>query len=349
LKKRLFINKVIFFLSLLCYLSVFIPPDAFWIAGFSALIIPVLLLTHLLFIVHWVLLKKYNYAMYSFLALLIGYSFIFKTFTWNENKDVKPNFSVLSYNAKIFKAYDKDAEGQGTQNIIRWLIQDDAEIKCFQEFYHWQDSKVLNTLEQLSQKDKYHTHFQRTYTNDVGGLVGMATFSKFPIANKGYLHLGGKYKYGVIFTDIVIQQDTIRIYNAHLKSMSIDTKSLTTTENWRENYLNLLRRLKNGFIERAKQVRKINEHIASCPYPVIFCGDLNDIPYSYTYTQLKTRLFNAFEEGGKGFGFTFNNWLFFLRIDNQFFSNRFKIKDFHTFREITYSDHFPIKASYCIE
>lgn len=349
MKKRFFINKVILFISLFCYLSVLIPPDTFWLAGFFSLAIPILLVAHLVFIFYWLLVRKYSYALYSLGALVAGYSFIFKTFTWNSSDEIESNLSVLSYNAKIFRAYDKDAEGKESQDIIRWLRDDDSDIKCFQEFYHWKDSHILNTIDQIGQKGKYQIHFQRTYTNDVGGLVGMAIFSKYPIVHKGYIHLSGKYKYGVIFADIVFNKDTIRIYNTHFKSMSIDTESLKTTENWQENYLTLLKRLKNGFIERAKQVKKINQHIANCPYKIILCSDLNDMPYSYTYTSLKDHLDNAFEIGGQGFGFTFNSWLFFLRIDNQFFSKNISIKSFSTHREITYSDHFPIKGLYRID
>lgn len=259
------------------------------------------------------------------------------------------NFSVLSYNAKIFNAYQPEAEGIETQKVIKWLREDDADVKCFQEFYDWKDSRVLNTIEQLGQKQGYFAHFQRAYTNDVGGLVGMAIFSKHSILKKGSLKVREKYDYGAIYADILFHKDTIRVYNIHLKSMSINTDALTDTDNFQKNYFDLFKRLKNGFIERAKQVKLIRQSIENCPYKVILCGDLNDLPYSYTYHQLKQVLENSFEQGGKGFGFTFNSWLFFLRIDNQFFKNNIQIKDCQTMREIDYSDHFPIKANYWIE
>ena len=349
MKKRFFINKVIFFISLACYLSIFIPPDKFWIAGFFALFIPVFLAAHIVFATYWLISRKYTYSLYSLLALAIGIAFLLRTFNWNIADTVAANFSVLSYNAKIFNAYQADAEGEATQNIMQWLCADEADVKCFQEFYHWSDSKILNTIDQLGSQKKYNTHFQRAYTNDVGGLVGMAIFSKYPIVKRGSLKVRDKYKYGAIYADILFQKDTLRIYNIHLKSMSIDTEALTDTDNIKKNYFDLFRRLKNGFVERAKQVKLIREDIEKCPYKVILCGDLNDLPYSYTYHQLSQVLDNAFEQGGKGFGFTFNSWLFFLRIDNQFFSEQIKIQDCETIREIGYSDHFPLKANYWIE
>jgi endonuclease/exonuclease/phosphatase family metal-dependent hydrolase len=177
----------------------------------------------------------------------------------------------------------------------------------------------------------------------------MAIFSKYPILKKGNVQVRDKYSYGAIYADILFQKDTIRVYNIHLKSMSINTEALKDTDNLKKNYFDLFRRLKNGFSQRAKQVRLIQESIEKCPYKVILCGDLNDLPYSYTYYKLSQVLENAFEQGGRGFGFTFNSWLFFLRIDNQFFSESIQIKDCETIREIDYSDHFPIKATYWVE
>lgn len=349
MRKRFFINKIIFFISVACYLSIFVPPNVIWLAGFFALLIPVFLATHFVFLVYWLLFQKYNYSLYSFLGLLIALPFILRTFNWNVDDTATSNFSVLSYNTKIFNAYQSDAEGKATQDVVKWLCNDDSDIKCFQEFYHWQDSKILNTIDQLGKKEKYNAHFQRAYTNDVGGLVGMAIFSKYPIIKKGNIKVREKYSYGAIFTDILFKKDTIRIYNVHLKSMSIDTEALKDTDNLKKNYFDLFRRLKNGFVERARQVKLIRQDIEKCPHKVILCGDLNDLPYSYTYHQLSQVLDNAFEQGGKGFGFTFNSWLFFLRIDNQFFSNQIQIKDCQTIRSIQYSDHFPIKANYFIE
>ena len=56
---------------------------------------------------------------------------------------------------------------------------------------------------------------------------------------------------------------------------------------------------------------------------------------------------NSFEIKGTGFGFTFNGektnpWLFPLRIDNQFYSDKeLSCLQFITDRSIKHSDHFP--------
>jgi endonuclease/exonuclease/phosphatase family metal-dependent hydrolase len=79
------------------------------------------------------------------------------------------------------------------------------------------------------------------------------------------------------------------------------------------------------------------------------CGDLNDVPYSYTYFHLKKYLDNAFEKAGNGFEISLNSPIFYVRIDNQFFSPSIEIFNYQTYQNIEYSDHFPIKVLYGLE
>ena len=47
----------------------------------------------------------------------------------------------------------------------------------------------------------------------------MAIYSKYPQIKKGYITINGKEKYNTcIYSDIVVNSDTIRIYNIHLAS-----------------------------------------------------------------------------------------------------------------------------------
>jgi endonuclease/exonuclease/phosphatase family metal-dependent hydrolase len=144
--------------------------------------------------------------------------------------------------------------------------------------------------------------------------------------------------------DVLKGKDTIRVYNMHLQSLSLEEEEIKVSS----NILTLLKKLKEGSIQRSRQVQILDEHIKKCPYTTIFvCGDLNDTPYSYSYQALKEKFNNSFEEGGEGFGFTYNGKLF-LRIDNQFASKNVKVSSFKVHKEIRYSDHFPIEGRYSI-
>ena len=152
-----------------------------------------------------------------------------------------------------------------------------------------------------------------------------------------------------IYADIVYNQDTIRVYNAHLESMSINENSILSTTGFRSEVGNLLARLKGGMAVRSAQVKDLMNHIKNCPYHVILCCDLNELPYSYVYSRIKRKLANSFEKGGKGFGFSYNGKIPFLRIDNQFFSSGMEVLSYEVSRKANYSDHFPIKCVYRIK
>ena len=79
---------------------------------------------------------------------------------------------------------------------------------------------------------------------------------------------------------------------------------------------NILVRLKGAFKKRAVQSTAVSNHISNCPYPVLLCGDFNDTPISYSYSEiLSNNLKDAFVESGKGLGMTYIGAFPSLRID----------------------------------
>lgn len=76
----------------------------------------------------------------------------------------------------------------------------------------------------------------------------------------------------MIQADIDWNGETFRIYNVHLQ-----------TTGHGKNFL-------SNAIKRYKQSNIIKSEIKKCPYPIIICGDFNDIPLSYTVMNLVTKL-----------------------------------------------------------
>lgn len=179
-----------------------------------------------------------------------------------------------------------------------------------------------------------------------GAEFGIAIYSKLPIINTGEIRSESDEFLNSIFADVLSGEDTIRIYNTHLESMSINVENVVNTDRLAQSYKDTGYRLRSGFMSRSRQIEGLTKNIERCKYKVILCGDLNELPYSYPYFSLRGLLYNAFEKAGNGFGFTYNGKLFFLRIDNQFYSKDITIHNFMTHRNIDYSDHFPLIASY---
>jgi endonuclease/exonuclease/phosphatase family metal-dependent hydrolase len=343
-----FITSFFFLVSLGLFFSVYISPEFFPYVGVVTLTIPILLaINAFLFIA--LMLAKRKLLILPLLALIIGWKFIGVTFQFGSSGSQEEGLSVLSYNVHMF-SYSKNGGDRALvgQNLIKWLQDNPADIKCFQEFYQDQTTPSRNTLKLLGTETGYNHSFQIIQGNPKRRSFGMAIFSKYPIVNDGVV-LDSRSTNGVMFADIKVEKDTIRIYNVHLESMNIASEELNNLDGIKDNYKLTLRKLKRGQVARASQLEILMEHMENSPYANILVGDFNDVPYSYTYFTLRRIMQNAFEKAGSGFGFTYNKVLFFLRIDHIFADELFEVKNFKTHSEVDYSDHYPISAVFTWE
>ena len=344
MKKKL---RILFFIvTIFCYLSVFISPDLFWPMGFLSLSIPLIMLTHFIFLIIYI--KSLKRGFFFHLAMIIiGFAFIKVSYSISSNDD-QGAFKVLSYNVRVFNNYAslKNEAHISSKKMIGWSVDNDAEVKCFQEYYNDDKSSIFNVKNRMIDAGWKYNHFKIVLRDRDKAEFGVAIYSKLPIINHGEIHSENGDFLNSIFADILVEDDTIRIYNTHLESMSINEDNVLNTDKLAKSYKDTGNRLRNGFVSRAKQVKGLVESIKTCPYKIILCGDLNELPYSYPYFSIRGVLNNAFEKAGNGFGFSYNGKLFFLRIDNQFFSDEIEIHDFMTHRNINYSDHFPLTAYY---
>jgi endonuclease/exonuclease/phosphatase family metal-dependent hydrolase len=102
-------------------------------------------------------------------------------------------------------------------------------------------------------------------------------------------------------------------------------------------------KLKRGIVIRSIQADIIEEVRNNSPYPVLFTGDLNDVPNSYTYFKVRGELRDAFLEKGYGLGRTFRGLSPTLRIDYIFSDSRFSVAQFKREKK-NYSDHYMLVA-----
>jgi len=332
---------IFFLISLILFFSVYISPLSLSYTGLLPLLIPPFLLLNLL-LCFLFLFGRTKLMIYPIIALAVGWKFFAVTFQWNDRSDNVEGITLLSFNAMYFNQNWGNDEGEKVTNSIEWAKSNPSDIKCFQEFQQDYTTASRNALKIISQDGKYE-YFYHSFGNTRKKSQGLAIFSKFPIINKG-IAFDNRNHNGSIFVDLKVNKDTIRVYNTHLESMSIPASELADARGIKRHYRETIQKLKSGINLRAMQVKILKEHIENSPYPVILAGDFNDVPYSYTYFYLKTILKNAFEEAGRGFGFTYNKVLFFLRIDHIFHDEIFEVKNFKTHREVDYSDHYPIST-----
>ena len=337
------ISLTIFLVSIFLFLSVHFTPETFSYTGLLPLLIPFFMIINAVLFLLLVFAKR-KLLVIPLVALIMGWKFIGITFQLNEKQTDNEGLAILSYNTHLFNYRQAQEESQDlSRNSLQWVTENPSDIKCLQEFFQDYTTPSLNAIKQLSDNGTYEYSYHIVAGNPKKRSYGLAIFSKHPILNEGLVFENDKNN-GAMFIDIQVDSDTLRIYNTHLESMSIKATSLGDVEGIKQNYRSTLGKLKNGIQMRAAQVKILSDHIKNSPYPVILAGDFNDVPYSYTYFTLKSILLNAFEEAGRGFGFTYNRVLIFLRIDNIFYDETLNIKQFKTHREVDYSDHYPISA-----
>ncbi len=330
------ISLLFSFVLFLSYLSPYIDPQTFlWPIAFLGLFYPIILLVNCLFLIYWLIRFKRQFWSILFI-ILIGYSHLQTLVNIQQAETAKSaKFSVMSFNVRLFNVYDWINEKDTDKKIFDYINKSNLSIVCLQEFYS------PNALPPIDYKYS-HIGLQNKRTQ-----WRMATYSNYPIINKQTVSIQGESKNNVcIYSDIILEQDTIRVYNVHLASnifqkgdyQFLETPTIEGAEN-------IFQRLKNSFQRRSEQVKSIKKHISTSPYPILLCGDFNDTPNSYAYKQLTENLEDAFVKAGTGLGRTYNGKFPSLRIDFILASPELMVSEF-IIEKVNLSDHYPISISF---
>lgn len=338
---------------LVCYISVYINPERFWLISLFGLSYPVFLIANLFFLVYWIVRwKKLFIIPLAVIVIGIGHlpNFIQLPFGKNQVKK-STDIEVLSYNVNLFRLYSWSQEKPTFNEITDFSKSTHAEIICFQEFY------VVNG--KVSEKTAIknlgmNSHIGYSVKKNNSGY-GIATFSKYPIVNRGEIDFKNSSN-SCIYTDLKIGDDTIRVYNNHLQSLRLQERNINflLDQNSDKKSSNVAEikdisfKFRDALKKRALQVNQIISHIQKSPYPVIVCGDFNDSPMSYTYRMMTKNLFDTFKEAGKGIVNTYVRFLPSFRIDYIFHSKELKTLTFSS-PKVDFSDHYPVISSFSLD
>ena len=340
MKKLGFINKVIYFINgvfavllLLSYILPFLPPKTFSLLSVLNLGVSFLVLINALFFLYW-LVKLKKQMILSLTVLLIGYFSFGSLYKFSSSKKIEnsENIKVMNYNVRLFNLYDWLPEKNIETKIINFIKIESPDILSIQEYHPHVNidfSFFKYKYEHLSgKKTKY----------------GQAIFSQFPIINSGSIEFPDTAN-NAIFADVVKGKDTLRIYNIHLESLHIDTKTESLK---REDSERLFKRIGTTFKMQQFQTELFLMHKKQSKYKMIICGDFNNTSFSYVYRKIKGDLNDTFKEAGNGFGRTYDFKFFPVRIDFIFADDAFSVNGFKAYNE-HYSDHYPIMTTLSLE
>lgn len=321
-------NGIAVLVLLASYAAPHVSPKVFWPLTLLAFGFPYLLLLHAGFLGYWLLFRRKRMLL-SAVALLLGWGHV-RDHVQLFGSDAAPEgigepVKLLSWNVRLFDLYNWDDNDRTRDAIFEVLAREQAGILCLQEFFHSSDKRFFRTRDALVRDLGYaQEHAAWTHVARLDQHFGIATFSRHPIVGRGRVPFGRRTNNACIWSDIRLGGDTIRVFNAHLASLHFGDAdyrfidSLSTdqgAEAIKARGGRILTLLRDGAIRRAEEVAVIDSAMRVSPHPVVFCGDINDVPMSYAYHRLRDGRADAFTESGQGLGGTYIGKLPKLRID----------------------------------
>ena len=366
-KKILIIANTIVAMLFLCgCYAEFLFTNKYWFVGFLPLAAVYLFAILLIFFIFWLFIGS-KWSLLFFVIVLVSWQRIIKVVPFKTSTEFKLQkqdnaIRVMSWNVAQFDVMNYKKDKTVHNKMIDLINKYQPDIACFQEMVAGDSVVDLNNSYYkkysfysivdfelaLHFPDEYYSYnWKENYL--AYQHFGIIIFSKFPIINR---HTITTYPndYNSIFqyVDIVKNTDTLRVFNIHLQSLKFSETNLEYINNPSvesnadiKQSKNIIGKFKVGFLNRKRQADRIKEELNKSPYPVIICGDFNDLPNSYAYETIGKGLQNAFEKKGYGLGRTFSGIAPTLRIDNIFVDKQYEITQF--IREAKkLSDHFPI-------
>ncbi|HUZ57569.1 MAG TPA: endonuclease/exonuclease/phosphatase family protein [Hanamia sp.] len=358
IKVLVIVNIIIGFFFLAGANVKYFNPEHWWFLSLFTFLLPYLLLALVLFILIWLLVKPF-WSIISLFVIFISLNTIKQVFPIHLSPvfsitKKKGDIRIMSWNVELFNILHYKDHPENKQKMIDLINKYDPDVACFQEMVAGENKKAINYFPDIEKKLKFNDYlYSYRVIDDFDRYhhYGIIVFSKFPILRKQTLvNNPNSYNSTFQFIDVLVGTDTFRIFNIHLQSLKFSKTNLSYLDSGnvpRQGNIaeskNIISKIKLGILKRSSQALFVKGEMNNSPYPVIVCGDFNDVPDSYAYETIGKGLKNAFAERGSGISRTYSSISPTLRIDNIFTDKKFKIIQFTRIRKLL-SDHFPIVA-----
>ncbi|MDR1436997.1 MAG: endonuclease/exonuclease/phosphatase family protein, partial [Candidatus Symbiothrix sp.] len=288
------------------------PYTCIWLQ-YSGLFFPFILWFNVFLFILFLFLRKWKTSLIFTAVFLICFDSIHTYFPFHSRTENLPEgcIKILSYNVMRFEYMQKHTE-KHPNPIIRYILDQDADIICIQEYGAWvNDNKKFISRDDIRRifKSFPYVHIEPFKPSRPEFTFGSAVFSKYPILKTKKIPYDSEYN-GSFITELDIRGKKVTLINNHLESNKLSeeertgyydlTKNIDTEK--LENFTNtMFRRLTPAYKSRALQAQLIDKAIREDKNPyIIVCGDFNDTPVSYARHKIKGRLKDAFVSSGNG-------------------------------------------------
>jgi endonuclease/exonuclease/phosphatase family metal-dependent hydrolase len=260
---------------------------------------------------------------------------------------------LMTWNVRNFDLYNWSNNEATRDNMMDLIASEKPDILCLQEFYTTKRGSFNNIQRILDKINFEQYYFGETFTLKEGFRKwGLSIFSKYPIVNTGLINFENATRLNAfVFADLLIDEDTVRVYNMRLQSISFNEsdyqffKEIKEQPQWNSNSAKVLQKIKFSTQIRAKQALKMKAHSKTFKGKVIFAGDFNEPAVTFTYKTIAKDMQDTFSKKGFGFGKTYINPSPFFKIDYVLVDERFKVLS-HKVLKKAYSDHYPVVVTF---
>ena len=298
-------------------------------------VLPVLIICNVLMLFYWLIRRRWHWLAIPAVTLLCCIPYagtIFQPGLFNEGETSRSGIKIATYNVALF---GRETSGFKAQDILSEMKKQNVDIFCMQEYADDSGNK-LNS-------DSYKTYF----TSMAMGRSDMVIYSRYPIERHEIIDFGTTNNSGM-WADVNINGRIIRVFNVHLETTGFNrvlrhaAKQQVQGQEVEENALisAIYGNYARGMAVRARQAEQVASEISTSEYPVIVCGDFNDVPYSYVYKTMLGDLTDGFKECGKGYMSTYSGKKM-VRIDYIFHADELEGESYYT-EDLAYSDHYPV-------
>jgi endonuclease/exonuclease/phosphatase family metal-dependent hydrolase len=328
-----------------------------WLLGLLNMATIYLWLTQFFFFFFW-LFTKPAFSLIPLAVILTVWQPMSTLFQWRFDSGFhfskeRSTLRIMTWNVEHFAIRKHKTNPEIKEEMIRLVRSYDPDVACFQEMVASDDEpNAINYLpkmqRQLGFKYAYYV-FEKALDFDREHHFGMVILSKQPFIHQAKLGQSKKGQNGLFqYVDLVVLGDTMRMFNIHLQSLKFSRNSRAYMENPTldekqdiQESKHILHKLKIGFEKRRHQVDVIRSAMDESPYPMILCGDFNDLPNSYAYRKVRGNLVDAFTELGSGVGNTYSGIVPTLRIDQVFIDPSLQTTQYFRHKK-KLSDHYPV-------
>ena len=346
----------VYFLS--CF-TPYIPTASFSFMSLLGLAFPFLFVAALFCVLTLFFIKKGAAAILLVLRFLVGYknihnSFAFNTGSWQTQKD-SATLRIMTWNvASFINTWPPDSPGAQPRLAMYDVIKRyNPDVLCLQEFRDIQGPQYVSVKDEVLKMYPYayisNDSVEPVLNTPNIGYSGSAIFSRLPLIDSGKTNLRHEItNENLIYSDVIFNNKRLRLFTGHLASLNLYIDTLLEPPTHLNIYEKTIKRkhkiearFREGEVWHQKEVHTILGEISKSPYPVMYCGDNNATPASYSYNLLKGNLQDAFVKKGFGLGGTFYPISPTLRIDVCLPSIQLKVLQC-TVPQDKLSDHYPV-------